>query len=199
MPVRTRWPHQSAAVFAAKGRSTVHDAVLSTWESFYVIVGSSGGALIGLQFVVVTLLESRRNLADSESLGAFGTPTVVHFAGALIVAAIMSAPWPSLFPTSIALTLCGVVGLGYCSVVYRRARRQTTYEPVFEDWIWYTILPSAAYGALALSIIFFLGHNSQVELFVVGAAALTLLVIGIHNAWDSITHIVVSTRRDDDT
>jgi hypothetical protein len=52
-------------------------------------------------------------------------------------------------------------------------------------------------GALALSVIFFLGHNSQVELFVVGAAALTLLVIGIHNAWDSITHIVVSTPRGD--
>jgi hypothetical protein len=72
----------------------LRDAALSSWESFYVIVGSSGGALIGLQFVVVTLLEARRNLADSESLGAFGMPTVVHFAGALIVSAIMSAPWP---------------------------------------------------------------------------------------------------------
>jgi hypothetical protein len=177
----------------------VHDTALSNWESFYVIVGSSGGALIGLQFVVITLLESRRNLADSESLGAFGTPTVVHFAGALIVAAIMSAPWPSLFPTSIALTACGVAGLGYSGIVVRRAGRQTTYQPVFEDWIWYSILPSAAYGALALSVVFFMRENSQVELFVVGAAALTLLLIGIHNAWDSITHIVVTTPRSDDT
>ncbi len=32
---------------------------LSPWESFYVIVGSSGGALIGLQFVVVTLIADR--------------------------------------------------------------------------------------------------------------------------------------------
>jgi UPF0716 family protein affecting phage T7 exclusion len=29
-----------------------HASALSVWESFYVIVGSSGGALIGLQFVV---------------------------------------------------------------------------------------------------------------------------------------------------
>ena len=31
---------------------------LSAWENFYVIVGSSAGALIGLQFVVITLIAS---------------------------------------------------------------------------------------------------------------------------------------------
>jgi hypothetical protein len=171
---------------------------LSTWESFYVIVGSSGGALIGLQFVVITLLESRRRLADSDSVGAFGTPTVVHFASALIVATVMSAPWPSLFAPSVASTICGLGGLGYCGIVIRRARRQTTYKPVFEDWLWYSILPCIVYAALALSV-FFLYRNTQAELFVVGAAALALLVMGIHNSWDSITHIVVSTHRSDDT
>ena len=176
----------------------MHDPALSTWESFYVIVGSSGGALIGLQFVVITLLESRRRLANSESVGAFGTPTVVHFAAALIVAAIMSAPWRSLSPLSIVLTCCGIAGLVYCGIVVRRARRQTTYRPVFEDWLWFSILPSVAYGALALSAAFFLHRNQELELDLVGAAALSLLLIGIHNAWDSITHIVVSTVRSED-
>ena len=32
---------------------------LSGWENFYVIVGSSAGALIGLQFVVMTLIAIR--------------------------------------------------------------------------------------------------------------------------------------------
>jgi len=32
---------------------------LVEWESFYVIVGSSAGALIGLQFVVLTLLAEK--------------------------------------------------------------------------------------------------------------------------------------------
>jgi len=53
------------------------------------------------------------------------------------------------------------------------------------------------YGALALSAVF-LRRNSPVELFVVGAAALSLLLIGIHNAWDSITHVVISTPRSND-
>jgi hypothetical protein len=67
---------------------------MSEWETFYVVVGSSGGALIGLQFVVMTLIADR-NLASADTLGAFGTPTVVHLTGALVVSAIMSAPWPS--------------------------------------------------------------------------------------------------------
>jgi hypothetical protein len=29
------------------------------WDSFYVIVGSAAGALIGLQFVVLTLIAER--------------------------------------------------------------------------------------------------------------------------------------------
>ena len=45
----------------------------SAWESFYVIVGSSGGALIGLQFVVITLTAERRHLA---SAGWWSAPAV---------------------------------------------------------------------------------------------------------------------------
>jgi hypothetical protein len=30
------------------------------------------------------------------------------------------------------------------------------------------------------------------SLFMIGAAALGLLLIGIHNAWDTVTHIVLS-------
>jgi hypothetical protein len=30
---------------------------LNEWQNFYIIVGSSPGALIGLQFVVITLID----------------------------------------------------------------------------------------------------------------------------------------------
>src|SRR5262245_48413788 len=126
-------------------------SVLSAWESFYVIVGSSGGALIGLQFVVITLISERRHLATGGGLSAFGTPTVVHFAGALVVSAIMSAPWPSLGPLSDVLAAAGLGGLVYATLVIRRARRQTSYKPVWEDWLWYAILPCCSYGLLMLA------------------------------------------------
>jgi hypothetical protein len=162
---------------------------LSSWESFYVIVGSSGGALIGLQFVVITLIADRRNLATAGALSAFGTPTVVHLAGALLVSAVMSAPWPSVAPLSIALGLCGFGGLAYDAIVVRRARRQKDYEPVFEDWLWHMIIPFASYCTLTVGAALLHAH-SQSALFVIGAATLGLLIIGIHNAWDTVTHVV---------
>ena len=124
------------------------------------------------------------------ALSAFGTPTVVHFTGALLVSAIMSAPWPSLLPLSIALAICGLGGLAYGAISVHRARHQTDYEPVWEDWIWYAVLPNVNYAALTVSAAL-LRTTPQLALFVIGSTALALLLIGIHNAWDAVTHIVV--------
>ena len=79
----------------------MEEAVLSPltqWESFYVIVGSSAGALTGLQFVVIALIaEAEAAVAVSSGMleiRAFGTPTVVHFCAVLFISAVLSAPWP---------------------------------------------------------------------------------------------------------
>ncbi len=173
--------------------NVVRAGVLSAWENFYVIVGSSGGALIGLQFVVVTIIAALRTRATADTINAFGTPTVVHLTSALLVSAIMSAPWPSLFPASVALAICGLVGLTYGAIAIRRARRQTDYRPVWEDWLWYALLPCGVYATLAVGAVF-LRTAPQVAAFVIGGAALGLLLIGIHNAWDTVTHIVVTSR-----
>jgi hypothetical protein len=57
------------------------------WESFYVIVGAAAGALIGLQFVVMTLLADKPTLASPEAGAAFASPNVVHFSAALLASA----------------------------------------------------------------------------------------------------------------
>jgi hypothetical protein len=53
----------------------------------------------------------------------------------------------------------------------------------------------AAYAVLVLSALAARAYTSEV-LFVVGAATLLLLFIGIHNAWDSIVYHVFVRRRD---
>jgi len=173
-------------------------SLLSAWESFYVIVGSSGGALIGLQFVLLTLIADRRRLASGGTLSAFGTPTVVHLAGALVVSAIMSAPWPALMPLSVLLGAWGVGGVCYTGVVIRRARRQEQYQPVLEDWVWFVTLPGMSYAVLTAAAAW-LPTNTKNAAFAVGAAALALLLIGIHNAWDSVVHVVVTSAEDEPT
>jgi len=169
----------------------VADPRLVPWGNFYVIVGSSGAALIGIQFVVIALIAGMRRRTTAETISAFATPTVVHLGGALVVSALMSAPWQSLVPASIAVATAGVAGLGYVAVVTRRARRQTTYKPILEDWVWYAVLPGSAYAALAAAALLLSARPEAAEL-VVGAAALGLLLVGIRNAWDTVTHIVVT-------
>src|SRR5216117_3642596 len=62
-------------------------------DSFYVIVGSAAGALIGLQFVVMTLVAERPVPGAAAAGAAFATPTIVHFGTALLLSAVLRAPW----------------------------------------------------------------------------------------------------------
>lgn len=170
---------------------------LSAWESFYVIVGSSAAALTGLQFVVITLIAAEEQRQSSrDEVRAFGTPTIVHFCAALLVSAIFSAPWPAISTAAHALAACGVAGIVYGGLVIWRAT-QTNYKPVLEDWIWHAVLPLITYAVLLLASLR-LARDPVPCLFVIGAAALLLLFIGIHNAWDTVTYLAVERPREKD-
>ena len=159
------------------------------WESFYVIVGAAAGALIGLQFVVMTLLADRPQLATPEAGAAFATPTVVHFSVALLLSAVLRAPWHGIAPMALLWGLVGLGGIIYMVIVIRRARRQTAYRADFEDWLFHVLLPFASNVLLALSALAAPSHERE-ALFAVGAATLLLLFIGIHNSWDTIVYQV---------
>ena len=171
---------------------------LDGWSNFYVIVGSSAGALIGLQFVVITLIANSpvvRKAAQAST--AFSTPSVVHFCLVLLLSALLSAPWQGISRVSFLWGLIGLGGFLYELLVIRRMRKQTVYTMVFEDTLFHVLLPLTAYGMLAISA--FTAHsNARPALFVVALAALLLLFIGIHNAWDGITyHVFVHTAKKD--
>jgi hypothetical protein len=168
---------------------------LDGWENFYVIVGSSAGALIGLQFVVITLIAGRPVTRGEAQAGeAFSTPSVVHFGVVLLLSAVVSAPWQGIGAVAVLWGLVGLSGVAYSVVVARRLRAQTFYKPVFEDWLFHALLPFAAYATLAGSA--YAAHSrARPALFIVGAASLLLLFVGIHNAWDTVTHLVFFQRR----
>jgi hypothetical protein len=166
---------------------------LAGWENFYVIVGSSAGALIGLQFVVITLIANRPVVTDQAQAGdAFATPTVVHFGAVLLLSVIANAPWLGLTSPAILWGVLGLIGVAYEIVVARRMRVQSIYTPQLEDWLFHVVLPFAAYATLAASA-YAIRSSTALAMFGVGAAALLLLFIGIHNAWDGVTyHIFVN-------
>jgi len=167
---------------------------LAGWENFYVIVGSSAGALIGLQFVVLTLIADLPAARGQAQAGAaFATPTIMHFSAVLLLSGILSAPWHGVSTAAVLWGVMGVSGIVYQIVVTRRMRIQTVYTPEFEDWFFHVLLPFAAYGILAASA-FATRWNVRGALFGIGAASLLLLFIGIHNAWDAVTYHVFVKR-----
>jgi hypothetical protein len=163
--------------------------LFSAWQNFYVILGSSAGALTGLQFVVITLIAQRQVAAGMHEVRAFGTPTVVHFCIVLLIAAIASCPWPSMSGPVLALAACGVAGAIYILNAVRHAR-QANYRPDFEDWIWYSCLPLATYTFLVAAALLLNRHFTFAS-FLIAAISLVLLILGIHNAWDTVIFIAV--------
>jgi len=168
---------------------------LAGWENFYAIVGSSAGALIGLQFVVMALVANvPRTRGQAQAGDAFATPTIVYFATVLLLSAALSAPWHSIGGAALLLGLLGLSGVVYAVIVIRRLRVQTLYQLEFEDWLFRGLLPFAGYTTLAASA-YVARAKAREAMFGVGAAALLLLFIGIHNAWDAATyHVFVKER-----
>jgi hypothetical protein len=162
---------------------------LAGWDSFYVIVGSAAGALIGLQFVVMTLIAERPPPRAAEAGPVFGTPTIVHFSAVLLVSALVRMPWQTVMPPAAILGLIGFSGAAYLAITAFRMRKQNAYKPDLEDWLFHILLPFLAYVALPVSA-FAAFSDMRDALFGVGASTLLLLFIGIHNAWDSVAYMV---------
>ncbi|MDQ6930376.1 MAG: hypothetical protein M3126_06900 [Candidatus Eremiobacteraeota bacterium] len=167
-------------------------SVFAVWSNFYVITGSSAAALIGLMFVVVTLIagNARPTTANGEGSSTFSTPTVVHFCAAFLMSGIMSAPWQSPAHAGAIIGLAGIAGILYVLRVIHKTSHLTVYKPVFEDWIWFGILPLVAYIAIAVTGVLLLVMGPQ-ALFALAGATLLLIFIGIHNAWDIVTYIAI--------
>jgi hypothetical protein len=165
--------------------------LLTRWENFYVIVGSAAAALTGLQFVVIALVAQTRLRTANGGVDAFSTPTIVYFTTVMLLAAILCAPWGGLAIVAALIAVWGAAGVGYAGLVARRATRQTQYRLVLEDWIWHIVLPLAAH-AMLLTAGLTLPRQPAGALFIVATAALLLLIIGIHNAWDTVTFVVLN-------
>ena len=166
---------------------------LAKWGTFYAIVGSAAGALIGLQFVVITLIAERPPAGAAEAGAAFSSPTVAHFGAALFLSLLLHAPWETITSAAVLWGILGFSGVTFSVIVGWRMKKQPVYKPVFEDWLFYVTLPLLAYAALTASSFAAPSHTRK-ALFGVGAAALLLLFTGIHNSWDSVSYHVLVTR-----
>jgi len=164
---------------------------LAPWAGFFTMMATAAATLIGLMFVVVTLVTRIEQPGDADDgLATFSTPTVIHFGAALLVSSILIAPWPRLGGVFALITLVGLAGFTHMIRVAYKARRLTVYDPDAEDWAWYTVFPFIAYSAvLAGGITIPLGP--RLAFWVLAATVMLLIFIGIRNAWDVVTFLAM--------
>ena len=160
------------------------------WSNFYVMVGSASGALIGLQFVVITLIAQKQELrVAGDTAAAFLTPSILQFGTTLFVSAVFLAPWFTAGIPSGLVCVAGISGIAYTAMVALRMRRQMFYLPNSGDWIFHIVLPMAAFTVLVMAFPAIHVYLRE-TMFGIASAALLLLFIGIRNAWDNISYMV---------
>jgi hypothetical protein len=157
---------------------------VSQWETFYVIVGSAGGALTGLLFVVVALVADRLQVSAAErGLSVFTTPSMFHFINVLAMSALITMPRTGLGSLALLLAVVALIGLAVTVITVMGIFRFDAYKAVAEDWTWHGVIPGAAYLSL-LGAAIELRSRTDLALYTAGGVALALLFTGIHNAWD---------------
>jgi hypothetical protein len=166
--------------------------LLSSWQNFYMLMGTAAATLTGLMFVVTTLIAGiDAHLSTlNAAVSAYNTPTVVHFGTVLLLAGLLSAPWQTFSSVSLLLGLLGLGMVVYSIIVMRRMQRVPNYQSTLEDWLWYMAFPFLAHAAL-IAAAFVLPKNPSPALYIVGSAMMLLLLVGIRNAWDMVTFLAV--------
>ena len=167
-------------------------ALLAPWSTFFVAISTSAAALIGLTFVVITIvMGNQRRQTTSDGLATFTTPTVMYFSAAMFVSILLLAPWRSTPGFGLLVGIIGAFGVAYTVRVIVHARRFDEYTPDLEDWTYYTVLPLIAYGTLLLGAILFV-RATALGIDVLAVSVILLTFIGIRNAWDVVTYIAIS-------
>jgi len=159
------------------------------WENFYLIVGPSAGALIGLMFVVVTLTAGRGRDQVETGKHLYTSPIVWHLGVVLLLSGAAVAPGISGRLFGIAAAGLALIGIAMTtrSAVGIARRQYSGNDSMFDMW-WYGIIPAAVYGGLGTAAVAVL-RGASWSADAVAAALMALLLVSIHAEWDLVTYL----------
>jgi hypothetical protein len=165
------------------------------WDNFYLTTGGAGGAIIGLLFVVATLMRGEDTDTQLRAADTYMTPIVFNLSMVLGVSAFAAAPGIAPTHQGVVLGACALVGLANAyRVVYRLGVARTVTPPHWSDIWWYGYAALAAYVPLlaAAAAAVWLAPHLAADL--VAASLLAVLFVAIRNAWDLVTWISIKLR-----
>ncbi len=159
------------------------------WGEFYLMAGSSAAVLIGLIFVVVTLMHDQPRSTVLEGARLYMGPVVlqVSFVLALSAAALAKGVTPGAMElVAVLVALWGLVR-AVQSVLGIRARRGSPADnPHWTDQWFYGIIPGALYVLLGgVALAFWQAREWAPQAMAVVITA--MLLNAIRNEWDLVT------------
>jgi len=157
------------------------------WGNFYLLAGSAAAVLIGLIFVVVTLMQDRPRSSVLNSSKLYMGPVVLHVSFVLALSA--AAMVPGISPRGFA-AITGAIALWGLTrdgmVIAGISARTGDDKPHWTDVWFYGIAPTALYVLLALaSHAIWVGQPGAPQ--GVAAVITCLLLITVRNEWDLVT------------
>jgi hypothetical protein len=168
--------------------------MFEAWETFYLLIGTSAAALVGIMFVVTTLTADVAVEDINRGTVIYQTPTVFHLGVVVAVSAFASMPEHLLLAIAALLLAAAVTGLAYSAVTIRRMyERYEFYTATALDKLLFGFLPAVSYlllGAGAIAI----WSSPEIAAEAIGAATLLLLLTAIRNSWDMATFTVRISR-----
>src|SRR2546426_5208337 len=166
------------------------------WDSFYLLIGSAAGALLGLMFVVATLTAGIESSEVSRGAQVYITPIVFHFAVVVFVSVVSAVPGIPAPAVGVLLAVCAASGFAYCiATTIRICGPGWQSTPHWSDKWFYGIVPAIVYIGLVVAALSAVWRTPDRAAYGIGAVMVALLLIGIRNAWDLATFIVQRTRR----
>jgi hypothetical protein len=158
------------------------------WDEFYLLIGGAAGGLIGLLFIVITLIRSGETGLKLRGASVFMTPTVAHLAMVLTLSALATAPKLSLPATGALFLAGGAVCLAFTGRALFMLAVGSVKATHWTDLWGYGVAPFAAALALAISAgaAWFAPDWAARG---IAASIVAMLLIAIRNAWDLVTWI----------
>jgi len=161
--------------------------VFEGWSEFYLLVGSAAAVLIGLIFVVVTLMQDRSRSSVLAGSKLYMGPVVLHVSFALVLSAAALTPGITSRAFAVVTAVLAALGLlrGVQSIVGINGLKGED-EPHWTDVWFYGVIPTGL--SLTLGVVaggFWGGQEWAVN----GVALIitALLLLSIRNEWDLVT------------
>ena len=166
---------------------------LHDWHDFYALLGTASATLIGLMFVAASVGATFFNVEREQAARAFLTPTVLHFSTVLVNCLAATAPSQTQSPLAALFLATSVAGTAYTGRLWMRMRERGFTKTIdWADRLCYVFFPALIYMlAVAAGIAWLVRFRHGLVLLAV--TLVSLLLLGIRNAWDMTLWVAVHT------